>query len=730
MENGDQTPRGPLAPARTDAAEIRVLEHLARASGLDQLPSELAAVQRHAERDFAGPWEAVWQERLRETAGEIGLQVSDVWLTPVEVAGAVRAVQPAVTFRRSPDNPDGWMLLLDRRWGKVYRADLAGEDGGWISVDDLGRELGSATDQRLPWLLCDPVVASETPVEDHDHAIPPLRRLMQLVRPDRADLWSILVFGALVGGLTLATPVAVQQLVNSVALGGLMQPVVVLALLLLAVLAFAATLTALQAYVAEIVQRRIFVRVAADLAHRLPRVRLEAFDRQHGPELVNRFFDVMTVQKLGAILLLDGVALALQTLIGLLVLSFYHPLMLAFSVILVAGIAVVALVLGRGAVPTAIAESRSKYAVAGWLEEIARHAPELKTTGAARFAVERADVLAREYLRARSAHYRIVFRQLAGALGLQVLASSALLGLGGGLVIAGQLTLGQLVASELIVTAIVASFAKLGKHLENFYDLLAAVDKLGHLFDLPLERDDGMVPAAGSAGIALVFRNVSFDYGDRHVIDNLDFDVGAGERVALIGPTGSGKSTVLDLILGLRSPSAGYIALDGVDLRELRLDALREQIVRVGGAEIIEGTVEDNVRMGRGHVTALTIRDALAAVGLLDPVLKLPDGLHTYLSTNGQPLSKGQAMRLDLARAIAGRPRLILLDETMNGLDEESRRIALEALFADNAVWSLLVASASEEIVARCDRVVRIGERAESLSADIGSVAHEQRGTA
>ncbi len=732
MENGDQTPRGPLAPARTDAAEIRVLEHLARASGVDQIPSELAAAQRRAERDFAGCLEAVWQERMRETAGAIGLQVRDVWLTPVEIAGAVRAGQPAVTFRRSTDNPDGWMLLLDRRWGKVYRADLAGEDGEWISVDELGRELGSALDQRLPWLLCDPVVCATTPGEHHgdDTATTPLRRLVQLVRPDRADLWSILVFGALVGGLTLATPVAVQQLVNSVALGGLMQPVVVLALLLLAVLAFAATLSALQAYVAEIVQRRIFVRVAADLAHRLPRVRIEAFDRQHGPELVNRFFDVMTVQKLGAVLLLDGVALALQTLIGLLVLSFYHPLMLAFSVILVAGIAVVALVLGRGAVPTAIAESRSKYAVAGWLEEIARHAPELKTTGAARFAVERADVLAREYLRARSAHYRIVFRQLAGALGLQVLASSALLGLGGGLVIAGQLTLGQLVASELIVTAIVASFAKLGKHLENFYDLLAAVDKLGHLFDLPLERDDGIVPAAGSAGGALVFRNVSFDYGDRHVLDNLDFNVGAGERVALIGPTGSGKSTVLDLILGLRSPSAGYIALDGVDLRELRLDALREQIVRVGGAEIIEGTVEDNVRMGRGHVTALTVRDALAAVGLLDPVLKLPEGLRTYLSTNGQPLSQGQAMRLDLARAIAGRPRLILLDETMNGLDEESRRIALEALFAEDADWSLLVGSASEEIVARCDRVVHIGGRVRGLSADIGSVAHEQRGTA
>jgi putative ABC transport system ATP-binding protein len=696
------------SPADSGDAQTRVLEHLGDAIGIDFQPGEPAAAMRRAERDLAGSWETVWQDRLRKGAGEIGLQARDVWLSPAEVVGALRAGQPAVTFRRSEANPHGWMLLLDRRWAQVYRADLDGDGGEWVSIRDLGRELDIDADQRLPWLLCDPVLPSDRVEEDHRHSTPPPRRLLQLVRPDRADLWSIVVFGALVGGLTLAIPVAVQQLVNSVALGGLMQPVVVLALLLFAVLTFAATLSALQAYVAEIVQRRIFVRVVADLASRLPRVRIEAFDRQHGPELVNRFFDVMTVQKLGAILLLDGVALLLQTLIGLLVLSFYHPLMLAFSVVLLAGIAVVVFVFGRGALPTAIAESRSKYAVAGWLEEIARHAPELKTAGAARFVLERADGLAREYLRARATHYRIVFRQLAGALGLQVLASSALLGLGGGLVIVGELTLGQLVASELIVTAIVASFAKLGKHLESFYDLLAAVDKLGHLFDLPLERDDGVVPDIENDGAALAFRNVSFDYGDKRVLQKLDFEVAPGERVALIGASGSGKSTAFDLILGLRSPSSGYVTIDGVDLRELRLEALREHVVRVGTAEILEGTIEDNVRMGRTHVTMRAIRDALDAVGLLDRTLELRDGLRTQLSTDGQPLSHGEAVRVDLARAIAGRPRLILVDETMADLDEHVRRVALDSLFADDAPWTLVVASANEAMAQRCDRVVRI----------------------
>ncbi len=526
-----------------------------------------------------------------------------------------------------------------------------------------------------------------------------------MCRPDRADLWSVAMFGLLVGALTLATPLAVQQLVNSVALGGLIQPVVVLALLLLGCLAFSAILSGLQAYVVEIIQRRLFIRTVADLAHRLPRVRAEAFDHHQGPELVNRFFDVVTVQKVVSMLLLDGVGLLLQTLVGLLVLSFYHPLMLAFSIVLLAGIAIVTFGLGRRAFPTAIAESQAKYSVQSWLEELARHSEQLKTEGAARFAAERADTLGREYLRARATHFRIVFRQLIGALGLQVLASSVLLGLGGGLVIVGQLTLGQLVASELIVTLIVASFAKLGKHLESFYDLIAAVDKLGMLFDVPLERANGSLVEPRDAGLAVEFKNVSFGYGGAPVIQGLTFSIAPGERVALVGPSGSGKRTVFDLIQGFREPSSGHVELDEVDVRELRLGSVREEIARVGRGEILEGTIEENVRMGRHHIPPSAVRDALRDVGLLDSVLALPDGTQTQLRSGGSPLSRGSVVRLSIARAIAGRPRLILLEEGWRNLDPPLRRRVEEALFAPGAPWTLVTTLArGDEPTEPCDR--------------------------
>ncbi len=703
-----ETPRSSAITPGDTEIPVLVAERLADAVGESSVAEPAGAALRRAVEEIPGSWDTVWLDRLQSTARQLGFHATPALLAPSEVMAGLRPGHPAVLRRPAANERDGWTLLLDRRWGKVYRAGLGGE-GSWVGIDQLAEDLASPANQPLPWLLCEPGVVRPGEASHATH-LSPARRLLELVRPDRADLWSIVVFGVLVGGLSLATPIAVQQLVNSVALGGLVQPVVILALMLFAGLTFAAAMTAFQSYVAEIVQRRIFVRVVGDLADRLPRVDISAFDQRHGPELINRFFDVMTVQKIGASLLLDGVALVLQTVMGLLLLSFYHPLMLAFSVVLIGGIAFVVLVVGRGAVRTAITESKNKYEVANWLEEMAREPAPLRGSGAATFAFERADDLTRQYLRARRDHYRIVFRQLTGALALQVFASAGLLGLGGGLVIAGQLTLGQLVASELIVTAIVASFAKLGKHLESLYDLLAAVDKLGYLFDLPLERNDGAVQELASGGARVAFHDLHYAMKGTTILEGVSFDVAAGEKIAVTGPAGAGKSTLLELLAGLRPPDRGYIAIDGDDLRSLNLSWLRDQITYIGGADVLEGTIEDNLRLGRPYISNAAMRDALDRIGILESIADLPDGLKTYLSPDGSPLSRSQVLRLGLARAIAAKPRLILIDEVLESLDERALERSLAALLDPTAPWTLIVACSRSAIADRFERSIRLGD--------------------
>ena len=745
MSNNGPAIPNPSGTAPPPAAEVgsadavRVLQLLAEAAAVPFDPTRAGQCVRQAERAIPPTATRAARLRLVQAAECLGLHVLTSELSIHEALQRASPQTPLALFTLTPGGAARWFVLTEGRRGRGRLARLAaGDDDTPLTADALARRFGAAgPDTVLEWLTAVPAAplapaTAHAPDDDHadtHHGPGPLTRLWGLLRPERGDLWAVVIYAVGIGLLSLAVPVTAMAVVNTAALATLMQQLLVFCLVLFVCLGLGAFLRALQAVVVEYMQQRLFVRVTGDLAHRLPRIDLTALDQQHGPELVNRFFDVLTVQKAGAALLLDGVAVVLQTVIGLILLAAYHEMLLGFDLFLIAGLVFIVFGLGRGAVASAIRESLAKYRVAAWLEELARHPRAFKLGGGPRFARERADGLARSYLLARQHHFAIVLRQFAFALGLQVLASTALLGLGGYLVIQGQLTLGQLVAAEIVVALVVASFTKLGKQLESYYDLLAAVDKLGHLIDLPLERAGGeSQPALPGHGAALKVQALTFRY-DRAsgpALDGFSLTVAPGEHVALVGPNGSGKSTLVDLLFGLRAPLRGYVELDGVDLREYDLTALRDHVAVVKGVEIFEASILDNVRMGREELTTADVRATLATVGLLAPVLDLPDGLYTALSTGGQPLSLGQAERLMLARALVGRPRLLVLDETLDNLDRQHRDGILTAVLGPDARWSALVVTHNPEIADRCDRQVFLGRPAGSYDVSAAPPAEPE----
>lgn len=327
-----------------------------------------------------------------------------------------------------------WVLVSGGTTGAMLVAPDDGRGPRFVTWAELRDALGLAPNATQGWV----VAARETGMDGvrastpGGHGIPPLQRLLAWVKLEKDDVGGAVVYAVGVGLLSLATPLGVQFLVNTVAFGALVQPLVVLSLLVAAGLSFAAILRALQAYVVERLQQRIFARVAMDLAQRLPRVRLDALDGRHGPELMNRFFEVVSVQKGAATMLVDGVAIVLHTLGGALLLAFYHPFLLAFDVVLIASIALIVVVLGRGAIATAIKESKQKFALAAWLQETARHVEVFKLQNADRMARARAEALTLSYLQARRKHFRIVFRQLIGALAVQALRALRCWGSAGG----------------------------------------------------------------------------------------------------------------------------------------------------------------------------------------------------------------------------------------------------------------------------------------------------------
>ena len=707
---------------------LGILELLAESNHMELNRTAARDALFQAEQEIPGSWETTWASRLVQVGKEIGLWIQPVNHTLPEIEELTEHQTPILTLVESQEGPGEWVL---------FQGDLRGTTLGcsenriqWDDSRSVTAQLESnngeqnGTVPRL-WVTVQPLMPFQQlrdgPKEETEihHGPPPLSRLLKLFQQDRNDLWVIVIFSLGTGIFSLATPIAVEAIVSTVQGGTqvLMQPVIALSLVLLVFLGLAAILRVFQAVVVEYLQQRIFVKVSIDLANRIPQVRLGDLDKAHAPELVNRFFDVLTVQKASAVLLLDGISVVLQTAIGLMVLAFFNPYLLGFDIVLIGAIAFIIFVLGRGAIRTSIKESYAKYHVASWLEEMARHPLAFKMGGGRSFALHRANELAGKYVKARKAHFKILFRQVLFAVTLQAVASAALFGLGGWLVINRGLTLGQLVAAELILTMVVGSFIKLGKSLESYYDLMAAMDKLGHLIDLPLETTVGEQLPHTNKPMAVLVENVSFHHkgSERVLIRNMSFEVQPGETIALVGPHGSGKSSFLDILYGIHLPTTGRIDFDGRDVRSLHPESIRAQVSTIKGLEVFEGSLLENIRLGR-RISNEDIRSALKAVDFYDEVMGFPDGLNTELSTGGSPLSVGQIRRLMMTRAIVGRPRLLLIDEAFEDLNEEIRGPIIDYFIDPKQPWTLILVTHNRDVANRCDRQISFGPQGDGVT--------------
>lgn len=541
-------------------------------------------------------------------------------------------------------------------------------------------------------------------------ALPPWQRLIHFLVEDRRDLIVLLIYTLLNGLLMLAVPLAAQALVNTIAAGVFLQPLVVLSLLLFLGLLFAGVMRLMQLVLVEIIQQRIFAKVALRLAYRLPRIRFEALRTQYAPELVNRFFDVLTIQKTWSKILLDVPSSVLQILVGLMLLALYSPLLLAFDIALLSGILFSLFALGFGGLRTSIQESYQKYAVAGWLEEIGRCHISFKTAGLPPLGLDRADKLIVKYLTARGQHFKVLLRHATATYLLYALAGAGVLALGGWLVINRQLTLGQLVAAEIVVVSVLAAFEKLMRQVEPFYDLLTGMDKIGYITDLPLETESGKELPHNNQGLELRFENVSFAYDEQStLLGNFQLHVSSGTRLALLGEGGSGKSTIASLICGLMPATRGIIEINGVEIREIAPSSLRRHIAWTGlGCEIFDGTLEENISLGREWVGSEDIRWALEVTGLSNDLSVLPEGKLTRLVSEGRNLSFGQRQRLMIARAIVDKPQLLILDETLAAIDQQTRLDVIRRISNPRHPWTVVFITTLPEVIQHCDAVAVI----------------------
>jgi putative ABC transport system ATP-binding protein len=637
-------------------------------------------------------------ETLRYLAGFQGIDLSARHLPLKEALKYLQRETPLLLMGHSDNGEPLLIALSGFRWFH-FEVTLFSQQGAisrWLPWRKLKTYLGSLPDDSIFCLLLSGGSVTSEPVH-----LSPRQHLLRLMRTEKTDIGIIIIYSIVTGLFSLVIPVTIQALVNNVAFGALMQPIVILTGLVFGSLCFLALLRTLRLNLVEIIQQRLFIRVAADLSERVLQVQLPFFSaRHHGPEFLNRFFDVLTLQKASALLLTDGLAILLQTLTGMLLLAIYHPLLLGFALALLVAILVILFILGIGGEYTAIKESKMKYAVAAWLEEISSHQTPFRSHAGHRYARQRTDQMLRDYLKARKSHFQVIQRQYVGTYLLQAVASAALLGLGGWLVIERQLSIGQLVAAELVVANLLDGFAKFGKHLETYYDLLAALDKLAHLFELPIEKRRPGLLLPTSKGLHVAFHQVSFQSSEgQSLLNQLSVDIQPGSNMAILGPQSWSHYVFADLLYGGREPTQGWITMDGRDLRELQTTDLRSQVMLVRGLDILTGSVEENLRLGQLKPGAADVRAVLEAVGLWERICALPEGLATPLSLSGFPLSPEESHRLMIARALLMRPRLLILQGTLDLVDWKLHGPLAHFLLSEHPAMTLIVLTNRAELL-------------------------------
>ncbi|TXF90440.1 ATP-binding cassette domain-containing protein [Neolewinella aurantiaca] len=539
----------------------------------------------------------------------------------------------------------------------------------------------------------------------------PLSRFFSLLRPDRKDIGYVYLYAVLIGILSLVSPLGVQAIINLIAGGSFNASLVILVAVVTGASVLVGTLKVMQYVIAETLQRRLFSRASFEFAYRLPRIKLEELKNDYPPELVNRFFDVITVQKGMPKILLDFSGAVMQVIFGLVLLSLYHPFFAAFGGALLLLLFLILRVMAPTGLATSLKESKYKYRVAGWLEDIARASNTFKLAGGERLTMSRTNELLEGYLDARKAHFRILLYHYGGLIGFQALVTACFLLLGGILVTENQINIGQFVAAEIVILLIISSAEKLIFTLDAVYDTLTGVEKIGTVTDLKLEGE-GMLnfeTVDTGSGIAVKAANLSFVYGDSgtQAIKGISFDIAANERICIAGYNRSGRSTLVQLLSGIRQDFSGSLAYNGVPIANFQLESLRRAIGDYTTEEsIIPGTIIDNICLGHPDVSFADVQWALGVAQLNSWMSEQPRGYDTELITEGLNVPSSVRRRLLLARAIVRKPRLLVLGNLLDQLEPLIRREIVTQLADKRQAWTLVILSNEPEIVKACNRVM------------------------
>jgi ABC-type bacteriocin/lantibiotic exporter with double-glycine peptidase domain len=542
----------------------------------------------------------------------------------------------------------------------------------------------------------------------------PVQRFFRLLQPNKDAIRNLYIFAIFNGLIALSLPLGIQAIINLIQGGEVSASWILLVGIVLIGYVLNGLLQIFQLRITEDLQKDIFTRSAFEFAYRIPRIRMDALQNQYAPELMNRFFDTISIQKGVAKVLLEMTASALSILFGLILLSFYHPFFIIFSILIIfLGIIIGSYIFQRG-LKSSIVESKYKYKVAFWLEEVARTNTTFRLSCDTSLPVRKTDVLVEKYLDAREGHFKILLRQYYLFIFFKILIAAGFLILGGILVFNQQMNIGQFVAAEIVILLLISSTEKLLLTLEVVYDLLTSIEKIGQVTDLELEKSSGHsnIVNEDQQGMSVSIHNLYFKYPDSvdYSLQDFNLDIKSNEKVTLTGSNGSGKATLLKLMTAFFEPQRGNIIYDNIPIKNYDITQLRSYIAEcISEDRIFEGTLLENLTVGR-DISQFKISEVLDNIGLTSFIHQLPQGYNTEIGPQGKRLPGSVTQKIILARNLLKEPRLMIVEDIFKNIEKKEKLLIFKYILQKNAERTVIVVSKDPDIMQLTDRIITLDD--------------------
>jgi len=539
------------------------------------------------------------------------------------------------------------------------------------------------------------------------------QRLLNLLKLDRKDILQVLFYAIFAGLVSLSLPLGVQAIINLIQSGRVSVSWIVLVFIVIAGVALVGILSLMQLRITENLQQKIFIRSSFEFGFRLPKIKFEALHNQYPPELANRFFDTLTIQKGATKLLIDFSSALLQIVFGILLLSLYHPFFIFFGIFLMLLLYIIFKFSYSSGLSSSLKESKYKYKVVSWLQEMARNNFSFKKSSNFDFALTKNDRLVSEYLVHRERHFSVIKRQFTQLIIFKIIITAGLLLIGGYLVLNQQMNIGQFVAAEIIILLVINSVEKIVIGLETLYDVLTAVEKIGQITDLDVEETSSKPADFCYTNIQLAAENLSYKFPDAtdYVLEKINLTIEQSEKIFVEGNNGSGKTTLIRILSGLLKPTSGSFYINDDTYRKIDLDQYRSQISTIiTGETPFEGTILENITFNNPLISQEDLKWAIDSVKLGDFIKSLPKGLETKIYPEGKQLSSSNAQKILLARSIINRPKILFYEDSLDKMDNDAAKEVIDFITSNENKWTLIVSSKNEYWKQKCNRKITMRE--------------------